>query len=83
VVPVGLPTLEYKIRNLHNNHEQLISRVGVMVKLGRLKKTDVEKIITRVWSDPPGGIIDAFVKGANGSTCTLKADGPCPPVDGY
>jgi DNA transposition AAA+ family ATPase len=71
VVLVGLPTLEYKIRNLRNDHEQLIRRVGVMAKLGRLKKADAEKIIARVWSDLPGGIIDAFVQGANGSTRTL------------
>jgi DNA transposition AAA+ family ATPase len=71
VVLVGLPTLEYKIRNLRNDHEQLISRVGVLMKLGKLKKADAEKIIAGVWTDLPGGIIDAFVKGANGSTRTL------------
>jgi DNA transposition AAA+ family ATPase len=70
-VLVGLPTLEYKIRNLRNNHEQLISRVGVMVKLGRLKKADAEKILAGVWTDLSKEAVDAFVKGAGGSTRTL------------
>jgi DNA transposition AAA+ family ATPase len=71
VVLVGLPTLEYKIRNLRNDHEQLISRVGVMVKLGRLKKADAEKILAGVWAGLPKETVDAFVKGADGSTRTL------------
>jgi DNA transposition AAA+ family ATPase len=71
VVLVGLPTLEYKIRNLRNDHEQLISRVGVMVKLGKLKKADAEKILAGVWTDLSKETIDAFIKGANGSTRTL------------
>jgi DNA transposition AAA+ family ATPase len=71
VVLVGLPTLEYKIRNLRNDHEQLISRVGVMVKLGRLKKADAEKILSGVWTDLSKETVDAFIKGANGSTRTL------------
>jgi DNA transposition AAA+ family ATPase len=71
VVLVGLPTLEYKIRNLRNDHEQLISRVGVMVKLGKLKKADAEKILAGVWTDLSKETVDAFIKGANGSTRTL------------
>jgi DNA transposition AAA+ family ATPase len=71
VVLVGLPTLEYKIRNLRNNHEQLISRVGVMVKLGKLKKSDAEKILAGVWTDLSKETVDAFIKGAGGSTRTL------------
>ncbi|MDR0718128.1 MAG: AAA family ATPase [Treponema sp.] len=71
VVLVGLPTLEYKIRNLRNDHEQLISRVGVMVKLGRLKRNDTEKILAGVWPDLSGETVEAFIKGANGSTRTL------------
>ena len=71
LVLVGLPTLEYKIRNLKNNHEQLRSRVGVMVKLGRLKKADAEKILCGVWTDLSKETVDAFIKGAGGSTRTL------------
>jgi DNA transposition AAA+ family ATPase len=71
VVLVGLPTLEYKIRNLRNDHEQLISRVGVMVKLGKLKKSDAVKILSGVWGDLAKETLDAFIKMANGSTRTL------------
>jgi DNA transposition AAA+ family ATPase len=71
VVLVGLPTLEYKLRNLRNNLEQIISRVGVMVKLDKLKKNDAEKILSGVWPDLPRETVDAFFKGAGGSTRTL------------
>ena len=71
LVLVGLPTLEYKIRSLKNNHEQLRSRVGVMVKLGRLKKADAEKILCGVWTGLSKETVDAFIKGAGGSTRTL------------
>ncbi|MDR2370915.1 MAG: AAA family ATPase, partial [Treponema sp.] len=64
VVLVGLPTLEYKLRALHKDHEQLISRVGVMVKIGKLARHDAEKIIAGVWADISRETVDAFVKGA-------------------
>ena len=71
VVLVGLPTFEYKIRALSKDHEQLRSRVGVIAKLGRLKKADAEKILAGVWSELPKETVDAFIKVANGSTRTL------------
>jgi len=71
VVLVGLPRLEFKIRNLRNDHQQLQSRIGVLVRLGKLKKSDAEKIITGVWKDIPKETMDAFIQTANGSTRTL------------
>ena len=71
VVLVGLPRLEFKIRNLRNDHQQLQSRIGVMVKLGKLKKADADKIVAGVWKDIPKETMDAFVQTANGSTRTL------------
>jgi len=71
VVLVGLPRLEYKIRNLRSDHQQLQSRIGTMLKLTKLKRGDAEKIISGVWADLPKEVIDAFVKTANGSTRTL------------
>jgi DNA transposition AAA+ family ATPase len=71
VVLVGLPRLEFKIRNLRNDHQQLQSRIGVLVKNGSLKKADADKIITGVWKDVPKQTTDAFIQTANGSTRTL------------
>jgi DNA transposition AAA+ family ATPase len=71
VVLVGLPRLEYKLRNLRNDHEQLTSRVGVFVKLCRIKKADVIKILSGVWKDLTGEAVDAFVSVAAGSVRTL------------
>jgi len=71
VVLVGLPRLEFKIRNLRKDHQQLQSRIGVLVKLGSLKKADAEKIITGVWKDIPKQIIESFIETAKGSTRTL------------
>jgi DNA transposition AAA+ family ATPase len=71
VVLAGLPRLEYKIRNLRNDHQQLQSRIGVLIKLGALKKADAEKIIAGVWKDISKNVIESFVEAAKGSTRTL------------
>jgi DNA transposition AAA+ family ATPase len=71
VVLAGLPRLEFKIRNLRNDHQQLQSRIGVLIKLGSLKKADADKIITGVWKDVPKQVIESFIETAKGSTRTL------------
>ena len=71
VVLVGLHTLEHKIRNFNNNHEQIASGIGFMLRVGKLTKADAEKIISGVWKDLPRETIDAFIKGAGASTRTL------------
>jgi len=71
VVMVGLPRLEFKIRNLKNDHQQLQSRIGVLLKIGSLKKADADKIIVGVWKDVPKQVIDSFIETAKGSTRTL------------
>jgi DNA transposition AAA+ family ATPase len=71
VVLVGLPRLEFKIRNLRNDHQQLQSRIGVLIKLGSLKKADADKIITGVWKNVPKQVLDSFIETAKGSTRTL------------
>ena len=71
VVLVGLPRLEYKLRNLRNDHEQLASRVGVLLKVGRMKRPDAVKILDGVWKGLPKDVVDAFVAMAGGSVRTL------------
>jgi len=71
VVLVGLPRLEFKIRNLKNDHQQLQSRIGIMVKLDKLKKPDAEKIIAGVWENLDKDTMGTFIQMANGSTRTL------------
>jgi len=71
VVLVGLPRLEFKIRNLKNDHQQLQSRIGVLLKIGSLKKADADKIIIGVWKDVPKQVVDSFIETAKGSTRTL------------
>lgn len=71
VVLAGLPRLEYKLRNLRNDHEQLASRVGVLLKVGRMKRTDAIKILEGVWKDLSKETVDAFVNVAGGSVRTL------------
>jgi hypothetical protein len=56
---------------LRNDHQQLQSRIGVLVKLGSLKKADADKIVSGVWKDIPKAVLDTFIKTANGSTRTL------------
>jgi DNA transposition AAA+ family ATPase len=42
VVLVGLSRLKYKLENLRNDHQQLTSRVGVLLEVKRLSKADAE-----------------------------------------
>lgn len=71
VVLAGLPRLEYKLRNLRNDHEQLASRVGVLLKVGRMNKTDAVKILSGVWKNLDKEAVDAFTAMAGGSVRTL------------
>ncbi|MDR3302073.1 MAG: AAA family ATPase, partial [Spirochaetaceae bacterium] len=71
VVLAGLPRLKYKLENLRNDHQQLTSRVGVLLEVKRLSKADAVKIIEGVWQGLTKETIEAFVKMANGSVRTL------------
>ena len=71
VALVGLPRLEYKLRNLRNDHDQLRSRVGVLLKIKRLSRQDAAKIIHCVWGDLLKETVDAFYNAASGSVRTL------------
>jgi DNA transposition AAA+ family ATPase len=67
----GLPRLKYKLENLRNDHQQLTSRVGVLLEVKRLGKPDAVKIIEGVWNNLGKETVEAFVKAANGSVRTL------------
>jgi DNA transposition AAA+ family ATPase len=71
VVLVGLPRLRYMLENRRNDHEQLTSRVGVMLEVKALARTDAVKIIEGVWKGLPKETLDGFYKGAKGSARTL------------
>jgi DNA transposition AAA+ family ATPase len=71
VVLIGLPRLEYKLRNLRNDHEQLTSRVGAFVKLEKLRKADAATILSKVWWNLSAESVEAFVKAAAGSVRSL------------
>jgi DNA transposition AAA+ family ATPase len=71
VVLVGLPRLKYQLENRRNDHEQLTSRVGVMLEVKGLARKDAVKIIEGVWKELPKETIDTFFKAAKGSARTL------------
>jgi DNA transposition AAA+ family ATPase len=71
VVLAGLPRLKYKLENLRNDHQQLTSRVGVLLEVKRLSKADAAKVVGGVWRSLTKETMDAFVKLANGSVRTL------------
>jgi DNA transposition AAA+ family ATPase len=71
VVLAGLPRLKYKLENLRNDHQQLTSRVGVMLEVKRLGKSDAVKIIEGVWRGLAKETVEAFVKLSGGSARTL------------
>jgi DNA transposition AAA+ family ATPase len=71
VVLVGLPRLKYQLENRRNDHEQLTSRVGVMLEVKGLARQDAVKILESVWKGLPRETADAFFKAAKGSARTL------------
>jgi DNA transposition AAA+ family ATPase len=71
VVLVGLKNLEYKLRNLRNDHKQLLSRVGAFLRLNELGKGDARLILDTIWQDLSKEVVDVFVKVAQGSVRVL------------
>jgi DNA transposition AAA+ family ATPase len=67
LVLAGLPRLEMQVRNLPNDHEQLLSRVGTFLKVGKMKGGDGAKIIRGVWETASEDVISALTKAASGS----------------
>lgn len=72
LVLVGLQRLVYRIRSLKNDHEQLASRVGVLLEVESLKPVDAERIVLAVWPDLDKATVQAMVKSANGSVRSLS-----------
>jgi DNA transposition AAA+ family ATPase len=71
VALAGLPRRKYKLENLRNDHQQLTSRVRVLLEVKRTGKPDAVKIIEGVWSGLAKETVGALVKTANGSVRTL------------
>jgi DNA transposition AAA+ family ATPase len=71
LVLVGLPRLKTQLRNLHNDHEQLLSRVGTFLEIDRMRDSDAEKIIRGVWESAAAEVITGLIKAAAGSTRKL------------
>ena len=71
LVLCGLQRLVFRIKNLKNDHQQLASRVGVLLEVSDLTTGDAEKMIASVWPDLDKGAVQAFVKTASGSARAL------------
>jgi DNA transposition AAA+ family ATPase len=68
---VGLPRLNGRLRSLKNDHDQLLSRVGAALKLGRMKTEDAELITRSVWNKISEDALGELVKNAAGSVRML------------
>lgn len=71
LVLVGLQRLVFRIKNLKNDHQQLASRVGVLLEVEELKAADAERIVRSVWPELEKDAMAAFVKSADGSARAL------------
>jgi DNA transposition AAA+ family ATPase len=71
LVLVGLPRLEGRLKNLKNDHEQLLSRVGELLKVESMKADDAARIVRGVWATAAKDVVDALTKAAGGSVRTL------------
>lgn len=71
LVLVGLQRLVFRIKNLKNDHQQLASRVGVLVEVEPLTQVDGEAIIKEAWPKLEKDVIKALLKKAGGSVRSL------------
>lgn len=71
LVLVGLQRLVFRIKSLKNDHEQLASRVGVLLEVEGLKQVDAEKIVHSVWPTMDKDCTALFLKTAGGSVRSL------------
>lgn len=71
LVLCGLQRLVFRIKNLKNDHQQLASRVGVLLEVGDLINVDAEKMVYAVWPELGRDAVQAFVKTAAGSARAL------------
>lgn len=67
VVLCGLPRLEFALRTARGDHDQLLSRVGVFVRVTRAGVADVRSLVKSVWNDADKALIDAVAAKAGGS----------------
>lgn len=71
LVLCGLQRLVFRIKNLKNDHQQLASRVGVLLEVSDLSPGDAEKMIASVWPDLDKETVQTFIKTAAGSARAL------------
>jgi DNA transposition AAA+ family ATPase len=67
LVLVGLPRLVFRLKNLKNDHQQLASRVGVLLEVDGLKRSDAKAIIASVWPEIDKEVAEGFFKAAGAS----------------
>jgi DNA transposition AAA+ family ATPase len=67
LVLIGLPRLVFRLKNLKNDHQQLASRVGVLLEVDGLKRADAKSIVASVWPEIDKETVDAFFKTCAGS----------------
>lgn len=74
---IGLPKLGFLIRNMANDHEQLLSRVGVALKLDPIPRSDFDLLFKRTWPDLSPDLQERIYalcenKGPTGSSPSLR-----------
>ena len=65
LVLCGLPRLSASIANIRNDHEQLLSRIGVCLYLDDVSTGDMEKIIDQTWPGLIKQVKQALIKASS------------------
>jgi len=71
LVLAGLPKLAGQIMNARNDHDQLLSRVGLYVRLPALEPEDVSRVLRSVWPSLDDEVEATFVEK---STLRMRAE---------
>jgi DNA transposition AAA+ family ATPase len=62
LVLAGVPKLASQIMNVRNDHDQLLSRIGMYLRLPPVEPEDVLNVVRSIWPELPAEVEQAFVK---------------------
>ena len=63
----GLPRFVYRIDNIRNDHDQIVSRIGIYYSAKVMKESDVKKIMEALWPEIKKDVVKEAAIFASGS----------------
>ncbi|HOV65051.1 MAG TPA: AAA family ATPase, partial [Spirochaetia bacterium] len=67
LVFAGLSRIEFRIKNLKNDHRQLENRIGILLHVDDVTEEDERAVLREIWDDLPEPVIQVFWKASRKS----------------